>query len=219
MAEAKFPSDPVAEQLREQFPSNSKTTPAQKPERKPLEPVANGIVGKRDAKTLGKRFLSLFIAEDIKDIKRYILEDVLIPGIKTTILSSLKRLFFARGSSYYGPYRPYDYTKPGSRQSAYYYGGQQRQPPQPQKPSTPRTPSGLKFITYSSRQEADEVLAQLNSQIYSYGAVTVREYYEVSGVDSDHTDENWGWTTLAGAHCYPVHGGYALELPPVKVLE
>lgn len=222
MAETKIPNkDLTAMQLRAQYPSNSKLNkPDAKPEKEPMTAVANGVITDRKNGVF-KRVIKMFIAEDVHDIGRYLLEDVMVPGIKMAVISSLDRLFFARGSSGYSPYyRPYDYANKGRQtHSAYYYGAKSSQPQAPSAADLPRSPSGLKYITYLTRSDADGVLNEMNARILQYGEVTVRDYYEASNVDSDFTDENWGWKSLRGAHCYPVKGGYALELPPTEILE
>lgn len=220
MAEAKIPtSDPTAAQLRAQYPSNSKLNkPEEKKSHPAIQTVANGVVID-PKKGIGARILKMFIAEDVHDIGRYLIEDVFVPGIKMAVISSLERLFFARSG--YSQYRPYDYTKPrGGTHSTYAYGGYTSASSQPKTASDiPRDRSGLKYITFVTRREADDVLDEMNEHILKYGEVTVRDYYEASGVDSDFTDEKWGWRSLRGARCYPIRGGYAIELPPTEILE
>jgi hypothetical protein len=66
----------------------------------------------------------------------------------------------------------------------------------------------------ASRQEAEEVLDRMYDLISQYDAVTVAELYELTGLESSHTDQKWGWEDLRGSGVGRVRGGgYLLELP------
>lgn len=45
-------------------------------------------------KPLGKKFAETFMTEDAKDVKSWLLMDVIIPGVKNTILDILSMMFF-----------------------------------------------------------------------------------------------------------------------------
>lgn len=71
--------------LKKAYPSNSRTKPVEKEEEpKRVQKVITGAVVQRK-KSLGKRFMETFIGDDIKNVKSYILHEVLIPAAKDTI--------------------------------------------------------------------------------------------------------------------------------------
>ena len=45
-------------------------------------------------KPLGRKFAETFMTEDTKDVKSWLLMDVIIPGVKNTILDILSMMFF-----------------------------------------------------------------------------------------------------------------------------
>ncbi len=50
-----------------------------------------------------------------------------------------------------------------------------------------------------SRQEAEEVIDQLFEVMSRHGSVSVADLYELTDIQSSHTDMKWGWTNLRGA--------------------
>jgi hypothetical protein len=47
-----------------------------------------------------------------------------------------------------------------------------------------------------------------------YEVVLVADLYELTGIQTSHTDHRWGWNSLRGAKVVPIRGkGYLLDLP------
>lgn len=74
-------------------------------------------------------------------------------------------------------------------------------------------------IIIGSRQEAEEVLDRMYDLISRYDAASVADLYELTGIESAHSDYKWGWDNLRGSSVGRVKGGgYLLELPePVSL--
>lgn len=218
MSEKKMPTDDrTADHLRDIYPSNSKMlppSPTQTIEKKErpqhIEKVTQSETVEKKP-SIGKRILKVFVSEDIEDIKRYLKDDLIIPSIKTGILSALEMIFFHRTSGY-GGWRPVDYSKQSQRPTTYSYGSQQMRgytyAGQPKAVN-----GGVKAIVYKTRMDAESVLRALDEQIVTYGEVSVMNFYDASDVDSQFTDAKWGWKDISTARIYPVPGGFTIQMP------
>jgi hypothetical protein len=54
-----------------------------------------------------------------------------------------------------------------------------------------------------------------------YDRVSIADYYDLIGVDAQHTDHNYGWTidSITRAMIVPVRGGgYIIKFPPTEVI-
>lgn len=73
-------------------------------------------------------------------------------------------------------------------------------------------------IILESRRKAEEVLSYLMDIIVDYGQVTVSDLYDYIGIQSNFTDEKYGWIDLRGSIPRRVRGGYSLDLPKPQLL-
>lgn len=207
----------------DEFPPNSKKERESAP--KNVKRVTSATTVRR-RKPLGKSFSHVFMGGDAKSALSYALVDVMLPalkdGIVDTLQSGVERLF-------YGDNRPRRYRSssgpvagPGGY-VAYNRSPTQRddRPPLPRMLSrASRTRHNFDDIVISSRQEAEEVLDQMYTIISKYDSVTIADLYELTGLESSHTDHKWGWTDLRGARVGRVRsGGYLLELPEPEFFE
>lgn len=217
MSEAKMPTDNLAEQLRAQYPSNSKMHPPPKKEREHLEKMVSAEV-KVQKEGLGKKFAKAFFSEDIRDVKKYVVYDLVIPGVKRAFLATMERLLFS-GTGGYGFWGggPTNYNKQYQQsQTRVTYNSSSYGPaPTPNVIDT----NGVKQITYRTRADAENVLRELLMRIDSYGEVSLSQYYELCGISYQFVDEKWGWKDLRTTRLYPVAGGYCLSLPAPILLD
>jgi len=74
-------------------------------------------------------------------------------------------------------------------------------------------------IVIPSQREANEVIDRLFDLLSRYGSASVADLYELTGIQSNHTDMKWGWTELPGARAARLRDGtYLLELPEPQPL-
>lgn len=222
MAEIKIPDDRTADQLRDIYPSNSKLqppTPSQAERTRPehLEKVTKGATVEKKP-SLPKRVFGYFVQEDMEEIKRYLKDDLIIPSIKSGILSALEMIFFHRTGGY-GYFRPTDYSKQSvQRPTTYTYSSRQNRG-YVDAGQVKMSNGGLKTILYKTRLDAETVLRTLDEQIGLYGEATVMQYYDASDIDSQFTDAKWGWRDLSTARIYPAPGGFTIQMPRPMVLD
>ena len=175
-------------------------------EKKKVEKVVTGKV-KTKNKTGLQKFTSAFIAEDIDNVKSYIITEVVIPAITDTLSDILKKsvdAIFGKGSSKSSSsraskisYRSY-YDDPKERTS---YGNKNR--------------IGYDFddIVIDDRGEAEEVLERMDELISAYGLASVADFYDLVGITAKYTDNNYGWTDIRNAKVVRVSDGYMIKLP------
>lgn len=211
---------------RDSFPSNQDPKTSDTTTEKPkLQAVTTSAVQRK--MSIGRRIKNALVVDDAQSIGAYLLEDVVIPTVKTLIsdiaVGAIERALYgeARG-------RPMSSSRISGRGYTPYnriYSSGSRVTPPDDGPGDRRELSrdarrshDFGEIVFESRAEAYEVLDRLNDQIKSFDVATVGDLLDLSGITATHVDENWGWRTLATAQVRRVRNGYILDLErPVKI--
>ena len=159
-----------------------------------------------------QKFADVFISEDVKNVKSYVLGDVLVPAIKKAIVDivtdGINMIFYGgtrKGSSSGSKvsYRSYYDRKDDNRS----YGD-----------SRVKTGYSYDEIILETRGEAEEVLTQLSDLIDTYRVATVADLYDLVGIHHNYTDNKYGWTNIRNAEAKRVNDGYLLVLPkPIPI--
>ena len=179
-------------------------------ERKKVEKVIKGTV-KTKKKSEIRKFADIFVAEDANTVKSYLIQDLLIPSIKNTILDLI-----IEGATILFKGEPGRNRKSGSSSVDYvsyrHYADRNRR--DEHKYSGSRSSYGYDDIVLDSRGEAERVLTCMDELIETYGFVTVADLYDLVGKSCNYTDNKYGWTNLRSAEPVRVRGGdYMLRLP------
>lgn len=189
-----------------------------KEEKKRLEQVTTGKVTIRK-RSGARRFADLFLAEDIGNVKEYIVFDLLIPAIKDMIVNMINNTteLLAYGRVRNGSKTQ---TKASSYISYNNYSSYSR--PQ-QRPEPSRVGTSLDDIIFESRAEAELVLDNLRECIDLYDSVTVHDFLDAVGMSGDnkytnYTQNNYGWTDLRDAYVTRVREGFLIVMPRVVQL-
>ncbi len=167
---------------------------------------------------IGERMKNAFISDDFKNVRSYLLFDVIVPAVKDTTMnfltSGLEMLFYgeSRGNR--------NIRRDGRRTYTDYssYHGNRNTPPftpnrAPSYSYNPRAAHDFSAITFESRKDAENVLSMLVDFTVQYGMTSVADFYELAGVDSSYTDQGFGWSELSTACVDRVRNGYILRLP------
>jgi hypothetical protein len=209
------------------FPSNSRTSRREstqsKVEDKKVEKIITGVV-KKQKRGFGKRLAETFLGDDTQSVGSYIFHDVLVPAAKALINDmiggGLEMLL-------YGTQRGRNSSRRGgmsNSRTSYgdYYDSRDRK--DRDRGGREMTRSGrakhdFDEIILENRGEAEEVLAHLVDLTIDYQQATVADLYELVGINSDFTDNKYGWTDLRSASVQRVRSGYLLNLPKTQLLD
>ena len=176
-------------------------------EREKLEKIIKGTA--KTKKNEIRKLKDVFISEDVKSVKSYILMDVLVPAIKDAIEdivtngirmvlrgeTSARKSSSASKVSYN---RIYD-SKINNDRFA--------------RDSSPSLRYSYDDIILESRGEAEDVITRMEEIIEEYGFVRVADLYDLVGITGDYTDNKYGWTSIRSAEPVRVRNGYMLRLP------
>lgn len=199
------------------FPGNSNKQNQPGPREK-VERVtsAEAVPRKRG---LGRKFKETFVGGDARTAADHVLFAVVIPSVKDMMYdafdSGMRSLIFGEAGSKRRNITSSGYS--GLGHVSYDRMGPQTRP----KPTDQRTLSRSARARHSfddlvipTRQEAEEVIDRLFDLLSRYGSVSVADLYELTGIQSTHTDMKWGWSELRGAKAVRLRtGGYLLDLP------
>lgn len=176
-------------------------------EKKKVEKVVVGQVKVKKKGGLGKVFRNI-VSEDAKDVKTYLISDIVIPTIKKTITDTVDMILYGgsrknRSATSRVSYRSF-YDEPRSRDVR-----------------EPVTTVGYNYddIIIPTRGEAEEVLSGMNDILDRYQIVSVADLYDLVGLTGNYTDNKYGWTNLRDVDVQRVRDGYMLKLPralPIK---
>lgn len=187
------------------------------PEQK--EELSKVLTGSAKLKRRGltKRFADIFFAGDIKDVKAYILMDVIVPAIKETIGDVWKK---GIDMMLWGDTTPRK-KKDGSNETYISYSSSFKSESRERLPSKRnRLMHRFDDIVLENRMDAEELLETLTDQINRYGEATVKDLYDALDITPTWADDcrQWGWTDIRGATITRSREGYVVELPPCTKL-
>ena len=211
----------------QEFPANSqraRTRPDGEPEK--IERVVTSAETVRRKRGLGRQVKETFIGGSARGAFEYMVTDVVVPAIQTTILDALQggleRLIRGDTRPRRG-YAPSSNNDPNlgrfNYQSISAANRGHAPPPQRMLSRQARARGTFDDIVIPTRPEAEEVLDRMYEILHREGEVKVAELYELTGIQTSHTDHRWGWHQLRGARVTPLRsGGYLLDLPEPESL-
>jgi hypothetical protein len=206
----------------EDFPSNSSYSSIRTPGRvrkvnssgvaddPAPEKVLDGDI-KPEKKSLMKRIADAFIAVDAKDIRNYLIFDVLIPGLKRGAEDILHMALYndkksdrvtrSRGTS---SIRRLEYSsiRPARDDDEVMLNR--------------KTLAGSTDLVYPTRQKAEEALDMVDERIKACGFATLKYYYTITRQPTEWTQEKWCWRSMDGATIVQCRGGYMLKMPRLE---
>ena len=152
-----------------------------------------------------------FIVDDVKNIKTYVITDVLIPTIKDTIwdiLTNTLDMFLFNGTK---DHRKCGKSSPKISYRDYYDSKNDRG-----RNYEIRDRFDYDDLEFDSRGEADAVLTGMLETIDQYGVVSVADMYDMADVTAPYTGNRYGWTSLRNAEVVRVRNAYIIKLPKAK---
>ena len=180
----------------------------QEPKRE-IKQVTTGNVTQRQS--LAQRVL----ASDPSDIRSQVLTSVIVPAIKEMVRKGFMTVL---DLALYGSVRNDTGTRKAGNMRTPYNSMYDRTDRRAIRPSA-RAAFNFDDVIFEDREDAQAVLDVLVDDTYEYGMASVAEFYELSGLPTNHTDNKWGWEELNGANVMLVRDGYILNLPKPILLE
>lgn len=157
------------------------------------------------------------LAEDIRNIGNSLFETLLMPTFKSMIVdfltNSIQMIVF-RSNPMFGPVTP----RPPHRSYNKMYGGRQTRQPAVHRGSPYDRQQVYEDIFFDNREEAQLVLGRLMERVAEYGWATVGDLYSLSGLQTNYTQEQHGWSNLYGVRIIPTSDGYLIDLPEPQYL-
>ena len=194
------------------YPNNSfkaRDNDKSPPKEKHVDKVITGSA--RSVKKGGfRKFIGLFVSDEIDDVPSYLLRNIILPAIKRAISDSVDiALNGENGKRRIG----------GSSIVSEYRGGNNSS-------NRTRTEAVCRYdiqnlyeiddIILDTYGDCEAVLDEMGELIRSYGMVSILDLYDLLGTTSTrHTDSKYGWTSLRTAKIVPARGGFMLKLPRV----
>lgn len=184
---------------------------AEAEEAKRAEKVVQGKV-KIKKKNEVRKFADVFVAEDARNVKNYLLMEVAIPAIKNTIIDLITN---GVTMLFNGETRTSTRKRSGDYVSYRDYSNRDRDRDRRDRYDSPRSRFDFDDLVFGSRRDAEATLEQLDDIIERYGMASVLDLYESAelGGSAPWTANKYGWTSLRNADVVKVRDGYIIKLP------
>ena len=198
----------------ENYKPNSHSYKAKQQETVERKKVTKVIKGKAKVKQNGlRKFTDVFISEDAKNVKSYVIMDVLVPTIKKAIVDiftdGVNMIFFGETRS----------RNKGSRLDTISYNRFYDRRDDRRAVEPARSRHSYNDIYLETKGEGEAVLDQMNALIDEYNLVTIADLYDMVGVTGNYTDHNYGWTDISDARVLRTRDGYVLDLPKARPID
>lgn len=212
--------------LEDLKPNSHKYKEEQKMEREqedsPKKPKLRPVVDKENLvqskKSLGQQFKETFIQEDVKTVRDYVIDEVVVPGFKNLILDCLSMFFFKE--SYEGKRgRKDDYDD----YTMYYKSGKKKKKKKKrdydEDDEDDERLTDYRNIVVKRRDDAEEVVKELRRRIKKYDKASVADLFDLIGKTGKYTDNNWGWTDKEDIGIRRVPNGYLIDVAEAELLD
>ena len=175
-------------------------------------------------KSFRQKVRDAFIAEEVHDLKSYVVFDVIIPAIKTTfrnlLVNSIDISLFGKVS------KGGQGGKPGGGSYVSYdraYRSERDEPKQQTRSGNTIDVREIDRIWFETREDAEEQIRVIRD-IYDYneGVLSVAEFLDAAQLQHKATPihTKWGWIDIsnASAEPYPDGSGWYVNLPKPRPL-
>lgn len=191
----------------EEYKSNSHKS--REREREKLEPVVTKSAKTKKKNELQKMF-DILLPDGIEGFKQHLIFDVILPNVRDAFFDIVKETLYRDG----GPKKD---RRPSERNSYDRYYKEKNA----SRSGTHKSKSRYSYddVVFDDRADAEEVLDGMIDYLKTYDFVSVADMYELSGIESDYTDNKFGWDDLRTAKIIRERDGdYYIRLPrPVPI--
>lgn len=166
---------------------------------------------------------AIFGPRGIRSITSYVGQEVVLPALKGIIVDGLiagiTSAVYGENASGYRPRSTYS-TPRTSGYTNYANQYSNSRPATNAYQRNVRASNRVEEYAIENRMDAADVLGKLQEIADKYGSVTVADYYEMIGVHTEYTDNNYGWVVddIARTNILRVPNGFILSLPNARSL-
>lgn len=204
MAEVKIDKN----SLKEKYPSNDIV------KEKQLVPESKARTSRvtMEKDRLGVKIRKIFVPGDIKDVSSYLLNNILVPGVKNAVLGMIEIAFFGRTTGWRGMNdrsNPTNYSYISNNQKTQY------SPSVSSRDRMTNNFSNIRFTGPNAYQEVEDVISTLLEYVDRYGQATVADFYGLCGIGADQIDQmdrRWGWKGFRKLEPRAVRDGYIIDV-------
>ena len=206
---------PNSHKYRESL-DNAPITTSTKPK---VEPVVSSGKAHVQKKSGISRLTGTLISDDAKNVKSYILMDVLVPAIKKAISDIITNgidivLYGESGhnsrKSTAGRVSYKQYYDKDDRMSG-------RSVPIRDDRQSKRSVSLFDDIIVDTMPEAKDIIDRMSEYLEVYPVISVADMYDIANITTfPHTYNDYGWKSVAEANIIRVTDGYLIKMPAVQ---
>lgn len=180
----------------------------------------------RDKKTFGQKLKGMFIQDDLADIKKWVIEDVIAPGIKGLILDTISMAFFhetyTRGRGIFNrtsggnvPYHTMSYKPSGGSTNSSSSSRQNNN----RYIDDDRDRIDYRNVVLTYKDDAEKVVKLMYEAIEEYGRVSIGDLYQIIDLSPKANDFNWGWTDQRDIGIKRVSDGFLIDVADARFIE
>lgn len=213
--------EPNSHKYKAEKEKNGNTT---KKSREKIAPVINRDQIVSTKKPLSKKFAETFMTEDAKDVKKWLIGDVIIPGIKNTILDIISMAFFGE-TDVRRDRRSRRNRDDHTDYSSYYKGSSDRRNRNSRRRRDDdyyESDDSIDFrnIIVRNRGEAERIIESMRDRIRNSDSqsVSVAELLDMIDAPSRYTDNNYGWDDERDIGLRRVSSGFLIDVAEPKYL-
>lgn len=189
-------------------------------EKPTTEKRAQAVVKSNNVKTKKnevRKFKDVFVAEDVNNVKSYIIDDLLIPTVKNLFVdmvqNSIEMLILGgrRGG------------KSGRRSTVDHVSYRDYYDDRRRDRYDDRRSSSRSFdyddIIFETRGAAEAVLDEMDRIIKKYSFVRVLDLYDMCELTAPYTAQDYGWMSISRAEVIRVRNGYIIKMPKASPID
>ena len=161
---------------------------------------------KKAKKSAFQLFKESFIADEIGDLKEYIVKDLVVPMIKDSICdgisNTLSMMLYGEKRDYRRSSR-YDYGRSRSGVRYYDYSSQRysssRDRDRRDREREERryaSPASFDMAVAQNMEDAKDILEELADIFDTYECVSIAQYHQACELPTTPEEHNWGWYSL-----------------------
>ena len=192
-----------------------------KHQREKLKAVAHQEDLVSNKKGMGSKFASRFLDEASKNVKDYLIWDVVVPGIKDAILDAMSMIFFGETNSRSrggrrserksrSDYRSY-YDSRDTYRSSYRRDDDRYE-------SRERRENDYRNIVLREKRAAEDVVSKLRERILDCGEASIADLFDLLDLPTEYQQNNYGWRDERDIGLRRVNGGYLIDLAEARYL-